>query len=78
MHHYGNTEEINSVLLALNECKGLKNEIKSPYLDKLNDVMGYATGSRQYLLYYDLLELVLLMNTHLPLTAQAPLRQQKC
>lgn len=78
MYHYDNTDKINSVLLVLKKFKGLKNEIINLYLYKFNDVMGYATGPRQYPLYYDL-ELVLLMKTHLPLTqrAQAPLRQHK-
>lgn len=44
MYHYGNTKEINYVLLVLKEFKGLKNEIINLYQDKLNDVMGYATG----------------------------------
>lgn len=72
MYHYGNTERINSVLLILKESKGLKNEITNSYLDVLYDVISYATGPRQYLLR----EVVLAMDTCLPLTAQSPLRQR--
>lgn len=54
MYHYDNTDKINSVLLVLKKFKGLKNEIMNLYLDKFNDVMGYATGPRQYPLYFDL------------------------